>query len=239
MTIPRNLSKLAQGADTSGVLGTANGGTNATATPTAGGAVYGTGTAYAITSAGTTGQVLTSNGASAPTWSPIIPSGTVMLFWQSAAPTGWTQVTTQTNKALRVVSTAGGGTGGSVAFTTAFASQTPSGSVSTSVTGVAGSVSISGGSVSGTTLSIAEMPAHTHGTEGFAAFAYSTGGLFQNIVSGNITTTSTGGGGSHTHGFTNPSGSFSFSSGSASSSFSGSAINLAVQYIDIILCSKN
>ena len=44
------------------------GGTNGTATPTAGGAAYGTGTAYAFTAAGTSGQVLTSNGASAPTW---------------------------------------------------------------------------------------------------------------------------------------------------------------------------
>jgi hypothetical protein len=59
---------------TSGVTGTlpiANGGTNATATPTAGGSAYGTGTAYAFTAAGTAGQVLTSNGASAPTWSGI------------------------------------------------------------------------------------------------------------------------------------------------------------------------
>lgn len=47
----------------------ANGGTNSTATPTAGGAIYGTGTAYAITAAGTAGAVLTSNGTSAPTWS--------------------------------------------------------------------------------------------------------------------------------------------------------------------------
>jgi len=56
---------------TTGVTGTlpiANGGTNSTAAATAGGAVYGTGTAYAITAAGTSGQVLTSNGASAPTW---------------------------------------------------------------------------------------------------------------------------------------------------------------------------
>jgi len=52
-----------------GVLGIAGGGTNSTATPTAGGAIYGTGTAYAITAAGTSGQVLTSNGSSAPTWS--------------------------------------------------------------------------------------------------------------------------------------------------------------------------
>jgi len=59
---------------TTGVTGTlpiANGGTNSTATPTAGGASYGTGTAFAFTAAGTAGQVLTSNGASAPTWSGI------------------------------------------------------------------------------------------------------------------------------------------------------------------------
>ena len=61
---------------TSGVTGTlpiANGGTNSTATPTAGTVPYGTGTAFAFTSAGTSGQVLKSNGASAPTW--VTPSG--------------------------------------------------------------------------------------------------------------------------------------------------------------------
>jgi hypothetical protein len=59
---------------TTGVTGTlpiANGGTNSTATATAGGAVYGTGTAFAFTAAGTAGQVLTSTGATAPTWSGI------------------------------------------------------------------------------------------------------------------------------------------------------------------------
>ena len=57
---------------TTGVTGTlpiANGGTNSTATATAGGVGYGTGTAHAYTSAGTAGEVLTSNGAGAPTWS--------------------------------------------------------------------------------------------------------------------------------------------------------------------------
>jgi hypothetical protein len=56
---------------TTGVTGTlpiANGGTNGTATPTAGTVAYGTGTAYAFSAAGTTGQVLQSNGASSPTW---------------------------------------------------------------------------------------------------------------------------------------------------------------------------
>jgi hypothetical protein len=51
-----------------GTLAIASGGTNATATPTAGAVSYGTGTAYAFTSAGTIGQVLTSNGSGLPTW---------------------------------------------------------------------------------------------------------------------------------------------------------------------------
>jgi hypothetical protein len=46
----------------------ANGGTNGTATPTAGAIAYGTGTAYAFSLAGTSGQVLTSQGTGTPTW---------------------------------------------------------------------------------------------------------------------------------------------------------------------------
>ena len=52
----------------SGTLPIANGGTNATATPTAGAIAYGTGSAYSFTAAGTSGQVLTSAGAGTPTW---------------------------------------------------------------------------------------------------------------------------------------------------------------------------
>jgi hypothetical protein len=56
-----------------GKLVIANGGTNATATPTAGAIAYGTGTAYAFTAAGTTGQTLTSAGAGTPTWAtPVV-----------------------------------------------------------------------------------------------------------------------------------------------------------------------
>ena len=54
--------------DVTGTLPIANGGTNSTATPTSGGVVYGTGSAYAITSAGTSGYALVSNGSSAPSW---------------------------------------------------------------------------------------------------------------------------------------------------------------------------
>jgi hypothetical protein len=53
------------------------GGTNGTATPTAGAIAYGSGTAYAFTAAGTSGQVLTSAGAGTPTWSTPISYATV------------------------------------------------------------------------------------------------------------------------------------------------------------------
>ena len=52
-------------------LPVASGGTGGSATPTAGGIVYGTGTVQAVTAAGTTGQYLKSNGASAPSWATV------------------------------------------------------------------------------------------------------------------------------------------------------------------------
>ena len=215
---------------TTGVTGTlpiANGGTNSTATATAGGIGYGTGTAHAYTAAGTTGQALLSNGASAPTWGDVaaFASGTVMLFVQTSAPTGWTKSTTHDNKALRVVSGAAS-SGGSVAFTTAFASQAVTGSVSVSV-------SISGGSVNGTTLSTGEMPSHSHDIgKGDRTAPSSMTGFGSNSNYGTTTIGSTGGSGSHSHGFNTP-------SGSGSGSFSGTAINLAVQYVDVIIATKN
>jgi hypothetical protein len=51
-----------------GLLAINRGGTNSNATPTAGGITYGNGTAYAFSAVGTSGQVLTSSGAGAPTW---------------------------------------------------------------------------------------------------------------------------------------------------------------------------
>jgi len=57
---------------TTGVTGTlpiGNGGTNSTATPTAGAIAYGTGTAFAwSTATGTAGQILVSGGSGAPIW---------------------------------------------------------------------------------------------------------------------------------------------------------------------------
>jgi len=55
------------------------------------------------------------NGAAWEDVATIIPAGTVICFFQAAAPTGWTQVVTQNDKVLRVVSGAGGGSGGTIA----------------------------------------------------------------------------------------------------------------------------
>ena len=60
-----------------GTLNVANGGTGGTATPTNGGVAYGTGSAYAFTAAGTSGQVLQSNGAAPPTWVTLSTSATL------------------------------------------------------------------------------------------------------------------------------------------------------------------
>lgn len=54
-----------------GTLAIANGGTNGSASPAAGAVAYGTGTAYAFTTAGTAGQVLLSNGTSAPSFGAV------------------------------------------------------------------------------------------------------------------------------------------------------------------------
>jgi hypothetical protein len=216
------------------------------------------------------GQVLTydtTNGwqAESPAASSSFPSGTLMLFAQTAAPTGWTKSTTHNNKALRVVSGTAS-SGGSVDFTTAFASKTPAGSVTTSTTvssttatnqaaTQSGSVSttLSGGSIGSYTLAVADIPAHTH--------TYTRALLYDDYVGGSGTsarisysdnTGSTGGGGSHTHTHTNPTASSTFTGSShnhtqdshthtatSTSSFSGSAINLAVQYVDVIIASKD
>lgn len=181
-----------------------------------------------LTSAGITFGDATTQSTAATTFAP---SGTVMLFAQTSAPTGWTKnTTTNDNSALRLV-TGTASTGGSVAFTTAFASQTPAGTVSVS------------GSAGNTTLSTPQIPSHTH-TFPTAGFAFQPGQPYLSR-GGKITTykpstpsadgfnftftnDNTGGGGSHNHPLT-----------VSSATFSGNAINLAVQYVDVIRATKN
>lgn len=79
-------------------------------------------------------QITSAGGLNVPA-SPIA-SGTVMCFFQASAPSLWTQVTSQNDKVLRVVSGSGGGD--------------------------AGSWVISGITVDSHILDITEMPEHTH-----------------------------------------------------------------------------
>ena len=98
----------------SGTLPIANGGTNSTATPINGGVAYGTGTAFAFNSAGTSGQILQSNGAAAPTWVNLSTLGVSTI---SFGTTGLTPATA-TSGAVTVAGTlaiANGGTGATVA----------------------------------------------------------------------------------------------------------------------------
>lgn len=107
------------------------------------------------------------------------PSGTRMLFHQTAAPTGWTKDATLNDKALRVVS----GTvssGGSAAFSSVFGKS----------------------ATDSHTLLIAEMPSHTHDIQAWGSdgnnrveTAAASNGPF------NITNAiqNTGGDGGHSH----------------------------------------
>lgn len=208
-------------------LTVAQGGTGA-ATHTANAVLIGEGTSPVSTvSPGSSGNVLTSDGTD---WTSAAPgggfdSGTRMIFAQNAAPTGWTKDTTNYNQhAMRIVTGTAGGTAGTVDFTSAFTSQAVAGSVA--VTGISGSTSA-------TTLSTAQIPSHTH-TYDKTTFGGSFGGAKFGGAAGTGTTGATsgatGGGGSHDH-------SFSFSSGTAT--FTGTAINLAVKYLDVITATAD
>jgi len=158
------------------------------------------------------------------------PSGTSMLFQQSAAPTGWTKQTTHNDKSLRLV-TGSVGTGGSVAFSTAMATPTSNLAVA------AGNLAVSmSGNISDTTLSVNQIPSHSHSIDLRAA--QTTGSNVGGKVNvgdpnpANTNTGNTGGGGSHNHGH-NLSGSMS-----GAPALSGSvAIN--VQYVDFIIANKD
>lgn len=136
----------------------------------------------ATDNAGSTGQYLQKT-ATGMDWAAVstqaFPTGTKMLFNQTAAPTGWTKDTTNNdNSAIRVV-TGSVGTGGSDDFTTTFGS---------------------GKATASHTLTTSEIPAHTH------TINSSTGSGWPGIALANQSPTamvgstgSTGGGGGHSH----------------------------------------
>ena len=199
-------------------ISVASGGTGLE-TLTAESVVVGNGTnAVKFVAPGTTANILTSNGTAwvsqAPAGGQAFPSGTVMLFAQTSAPTGWTKNTTTGNdSALRLV-TGSVSTGGSVAFSTVF------------VTNRAVNITSVSGSIGSTTLTTPQIPSHSHPMPVWSA----GGGPGQaaanpNDAGGQFSTGNAGGGGSHTH-------PLSVSSGAGD-------VNIAVTYVDVIRATAN
>jgi hypothetical protein len=198
-----------------------------TGTPAAPTAAGGTNTTQLATTAFVTSAI---SGASA------IPSGTIMLFRQTAAPTGWAKLTDSSwnDKMLRIV-TGTVGAGGSAALSTAWSSVALSGTVGSH------------------TLTSAEMPSHTHtGTTGSASashnhstFNWDTGYVAVNggssvlcptaYVSAGTGYTGAAGAG-HTHSFTSDS---SGSDGGHSHTLSIGSFTVSPAFVDFIAAQKN
>lgn len=152
-------------------------------------------------------------------------TGAVMLFAQTAAPTGWTKLTTDDDCTLRVVN----GTvssGGTVAFSSIFSTITP--------TGTTDDVTV--GSVGNTTLSTPQMGPHTH----TAIHRSQSSGFFMAAVGGSPISRNTDarlfasspqpvGGGAHTH----PS-----PGGTLATSFVGSPLDFNIKYVDVIVATR-
>lgn len=119
----------------------------------------------------------------------VVPSGTVMLFFQAAPPTGWTQVAANDNHMLRIVSGTGGGVGGTdspISFSTSHNHSTPD-----------------------HVLTLAEIPAHNHSIASRSNNNGGNGYVEDADASGTARTMSTGSSGSgnaHNHGNTSTDG---------------------------------
>ena len=156
--------------------------------------------------------------------------GTVMLFYQPAAPVGWTKLTTQDDKALRVVA---GGSGGSAGGTNPFS------------TVMAQSV------VGNHTLAVSEIPPiSATSTQTLTVYPGGNSGWFVPASSSSWAQASMAtGGGSTPMPYTNTSityaGAFQGSNtiNTQSNNTGGGAhnhpITMNIQYCDVILASKN
>ena len=176
------------------------------------------------------------------------PSGTLMLFQQTSAPTGWTKQTTHNNKALRIVSGTAG-SGGTTAFTSALGTPTVTGTISTSIANTTAGGSIAnttaGGSVGNASLATNQIPSHLHGitfynnngNTAFNPYGSASSSAF------NYNTGSTGGGAAHGHTFTGTAHNHTFTgtahNHTATSTLSSSTAAIDVQYVDIIIASKD
>jgi len=140
-----------------------------------------------------------SNGTTWDDVGTMIASGSILVFFQAAAPVGWTKLTTQNDKALRIVSGTGGGVGGTTGLSS-YVNHTHT--------------------VQDHTLTVDEIPSHTHSLPAYDSVGGSSAVISDGNVIGTANTNATGGGDPHNHGAT----------GSASS---------ALAYIDVIAASKD
>jgi hypothetical protein len=152
---------------------------------TKGNMIAANGTAWTALAVGTNGLVKRANSSAATgmEWAAGVPAGTVCLFQQTGAPTGYTKLTDSNNTALRVVS-GNVGAGGSLNFTDVF-------KASLGVSGTSGS----------TALTINQIPEHTHTYTAPAGGVGGDGGagVIDDSTPGTATG-SAGGGEGHTHG---------------------------------------
>ena len=138
---------------------------------------------------------------------PVFPSGTVTMFVQTTAPTGWTKSTTHDNKALRVVSGTAG-SGGTTGFTSVFTSRT---------------------------ITTANMPSHTHGVTDPGHSHTTTQSYVSNDPTGPFDANASG----------SPNNKFLDAVNSSTTGISiqnagsGTAMDFAVQYVDVIIATKD
>lgn len=199
-----------------GVLGVANGGTGATTQAAAAAAVL-------PTQSGQSGKFLTTNGTTV-SWATAggsgdgFAAGTTIVFGQASAPTGWTQVTTSAfnDVALRLVTSTGGGTGGSIAFSSLFSASST----------YSGSINITSGNVGDTTISVAQLASHVHSYVTNQNTGGGQGGGGADTGGRGTETGAAGGSQSHTHSLVGAQASGNFTS------------NFAVKYVNVIICTK-
>ena len=153
------------------------------------------------------------------------PSGTVMLFYQATAPTGWTKLTTQNDKALRVVSGSGGVSGGTNAFSTVMA-QT-----------VGGSTALSASQIPSITSSVTQTI--TVSTGAYSIPGSTSGVASSNTGSGSLLGPYSSGGWANAGSSFSGSNTINVTSNNTGAASHNHTIAMSIQYIDLILASKN
>lgn len=125
----------------------------------------------------------------------LAPIGTRMLFQQTTPPTGWSKEVGAAfdNVALRLVTGAVGSAAGN-SFTTALVAAIASAAIAP------GTSDAAAGNTGATTLAIAEIPAHPHSMQSYAAISSGAGVADAGGAAASVYNTgNAGGGGSHLH----------------------------------------